>query len=501
VSKTISWTLIFRVKRAQLRVAMYVTIALFVYVFPAAAQDDITTHNAASAYGGGYITGPASNPLSFLNGPAYRTTASAASYDFPDFRPASLLDEKLPRWILFGWEERFRDEGYSNGGFKLGNNDSYMLLRTRFQMTIQPTKGVKIVAQVQDARPFLQKPPYGPPNLNAWDLKLGYAQFGDPETQWYSVRVGRQLINYNNTIIADSEWRNQGRSYDAVVVNLRYSGYRLGLFAASAVVPLAEGFNHHQEGNNIYGAYGAIDHIIPNAVLEPFLLWRVQPSVAIETTAKNKIGKQDEKALGVRFKGQALKSLYYSYETIFEIGNDGPNTIRAWGTSFGVAYRINPVWSKPRLFWQYDYASGDKNPTDGTHGTFDTMYPTAHDRFGITDLFGWQNIVAQRAGLTIEPRHRWTVTGQYLDFWLASATDALYNTSGGAIVRDKTGGSGTHIGQEADVYTWYELNRHVNIGGGFGHFMGGQFLERTTKGPNYNYPYFAINFKDNGQSR
>ena len=157
MSKTILWTLIIRVKRVQLRVAMYVTIALCVYVFPAAAQDDITTHNAASAYGGGYITGPASNPLSFLNGPAYRTTASAASYDFPDFRPASLLDEKLPRWILFGWEERFRDEGYSNGGFKLGNNDSYMLLRTRFQMTIQPAKGVKIVAQVQDARPFFRK--------------------------------------------------------------------------------------------------------------------------------------------------------------------------------------------------------------------------------------------------------------------------------------------------------------------------------------------------------
>jgi hypothetical protein len=153
------------------------------------------------------------------------------------------------------------------------------------------------------------------------------------------------------------------------------------------------------------------------------------------------------------------------------------------------------------VFWQYDYASGDKNTTDGTHGTFDTMYPTAHDRFGITDQFGWQNIIAERVGLTIEPRHRWTVTGQYLDFWLASATDALYNTSGVAIVRDTTGKSGTHIGTEADVYTWYELNRHVNVGVGLGHIFSGEFLEKTTKGPNYNYPYFAVNFKDNGKSR
>ena len=157
------------------------------------------------------------------------------------------------------------------------------------------------------------------------------------------------------------------------------------------------------------------------------------------------------------------------------------------------------LWATPRVFAQYDYASGDKSPTDGRHGTFDTMYPTAHDRFGISDQFGWQNIVAGRAGLTIEPRHRWSVTGQFLDFWLASATDAAYNTSGGAIVRDATGKSGTHLGREVDVYTWYELNRHVNVGVGVGHFMGGEFLERTTTGPNYNYPYFAINFKDNGR--
>jgi len=466
---------------------------------PASAQDDVTTQNAASAYGGGYITGPASNPLSFLNGPAYRTFGSTAPYDFPDFAPASLLNRQLPMWISFGLEERFRYEGYHNGSFKLHNNDSYILLRSRLAMTIRPVAWLKLMTQLQDSRPFMQKPPWGPPNLNASDLKLAYAELGDPEKQW--MRVGRQMINYNNTIIADSEWRNQARSYDAVVTNLHYRQFRLGLFAASAVIPLAEGISHHQEGNNIYGAYGGIDHIIPNSVLEPFVLWRVQPSVAIETTAKIKTGRQDEKAYGVRFKGSVVKSLDYSAEWIGERGTDGPNSINAWGTTVGAGYRVDPLWSKPRLFYQFDYASGDKNPTDGVHGTFDTMYPTAHDRFGITDQFGWQNIIADRAGITIEPRHRWSVTAQWLDFWLAQPKDSLYNTSGGSIVRDTKGLSGTHIGQEADIYTWYELNRHVNVGVGVGHIFGGEFLEKTTKAPNYNYPYFAINFKDNGKSR
>ena len=470
-----------------------------IVVAPVVAQDDVTTHNAASAYGGGFITGPASNPLSFLNGPAYRTFSSTAPYDFPDFRPASELDEHLPSWISFGVEERFRYEGYHDSGFKKNNNDSYLLLRSRYQLNIQPTSWFKLVAQTQDARPFLQKPPYGPPNENRWDLKLAYAEVGDPEKQWYNIRVGRQLINYNNTIIADSQWRNQGRSYDAVVTNLHIDRFRLGIFAASAVTPLASGISHHQEGNNIYGMYGAIEKVAPDSTIEPFVLWRVAPSVAIETTAKIKTGKEDEKAYGFRWKGRAIKNLDYSYELIAERGSDGPNNISAYATTFGAGYRIDRVYWHPRLFAQYDYASGDKNPTDGRHGTFDTMYPTAHDRFGITDQFGWENIIATRAGFTVEPRRRWTFTAQYLDFWLASATDSLYNTSGGSIVRDSTGKSGTHIGEEADAYTWYELNRHVNVGVGVGHIFPGEFLAKTTKGPNYNYPYFAINFKDDGK--
>src|ERR1700723_57813 len=99
-------------------------VSLLSVTAPAFAQDDVTTQHATSAYGGGFITGPASNPLSFLNGPAYRTFGSNAPYDLPDFAPASLLDRELPKWISFGWEERFRYEGYHNGSFKRPNNDS-----------------------------------------------------------------------------------------------------------------------------------------------------------------------------------------------------------------------------------------------------------------------------------------------------------------------------------------------------------------------------------------
>jgi hypothetical protein len=83
------------------RLPLSISAVLFLFALavglPLAAQDDITTQNATSGFNGVFITGPASNPLSFLNGPAGRTTANPAPYDFHDFAPATYLDAKLPK--------------------------------------------------------------------------------------------------------------------------------------------------------------------------------------------------------------------------------------------------------------------------------------------------------------------------------------------------------------------------------------------------------------------
>lgn len=467
---------------------------------PLAAQDDVTTRNAASGYNGGYVTGPASNPLSFLNGSAFRTTSNSAPYDFHDFAPITDLDARLPRWIGFQAEERFRYEGYDNSSLKAGSNDRYLLNRFRFEVDLHTQSWFRVTAQVQDARAGYQKPPLGPPNTNEWDLKLAYAEIGAPDKHWFSLRVGRQLINYNNTIIADSEWRDQGRSYDAAVLNLNAKREHLGVFAASAVVPQLYGVSPHQEGNNIYGAYGRIDDLVaPHSNLEPFFLWRVQPAEVVEAAVAKTTGKEDEKVVGLRLKGQAESAFDYTGEFIHEGGTVGTQGIAAWATQEGAAYRFLHAGTKPRIFAQYDYASGNSNPKlDTKHTTFDTIYPTAHDRLGIVDLFGWQNIESVRAGLTVEPHRRLTVTAQGLNFWAPSELDAIYNTSGSAIVYNKTP-NGHHVGAEVDGYSWYELNSHFNLGGGYGYFGGGQFLTNVTTSHSYNYFYFALNFKDHGK--
>ena len=485
------------------RFPLATSAVLFLYAIaaglPLAAQDDVTTQNGSSGYNGVFITGPASNPLSFLNGAAGRTTGNRAPYDFHDFAPATYLDKELPSWIDVQAEERFRREGYDNNSFKWGADDTYLLNRFRFQVDLHTRSWLRLTAQVQDARAGFQNPPIGPPNTVRWDLKLAYAEVGSPERHWFNLRVGRQLINFNNTIIANSEWRNQARSYDAAVLNLNAKREHLGLFAASAVVPQAFGVSPHQEGNNIYGAYGRIDDLVRHSNLEPFFLWRVQPAEVVEPAVSKTAGKEDEKAFGVRFKAQEHTAFDYSGELILEGGRVGPESIHAWATQAGAAYQFLNVSAKPRVFTQFDYASGNDDPAhNGRHTTFDTIYPTAHDRFGISDLFGWQNIESVRAGATLEPHRRLTLTAQGLDFWAADALDSIYNTSGSSIVFNKTD-HGRHVGAELDGYSWYELNRHFNLGGGVGYFGGGQFLANVTTSHSYTTYYIALNFKDNGK--
>jgi hypothetical protein len=482
--------------------AIFVLLFLFAIAtaLPLAAQDDITTQYGASAYNGAFITGPASNPLSFLNGAAYRTTGKPGPYDFHDFAPFTYVDGKLPKWVDLQAEERFRYEAYDNNSFKAKVDDSYILNRFRFQVDLHTASWLRVTAQVQDARSGYQNAPIGPPNTVRWDLKLAYVEIGAPDKHWASLRVGRQLINFNNTIMANSEWRNQGRSYDAAVLNLNAKREHLGIFAASAVVPQAFGVSPHQEGNNIYGAYGRIDDFAgPHSNLEPFVLWRVQPAEVVEPAAAKTTGHENEKAIGMRLKAQSLKSLDYSGEFIYETGKVGTQNINAFATQAGAAYQFLNLESKPRVFVQYDYASGNGNPAgNANHTTFDTIYPTAHDRFGITDLFGWQNIETVRAGATVEPHRRLTFTVQGLDDWAADALDSIYNTSGSAIVNNKTN-HGTHLGAEIDGYSWYELNKHFNLGGGIGYFGGGQFLTNVESSHSYTTYYFALNFKDNGK--
>ena len=58
-------------------------------------------------------------------------------------------------------------------------------------------------------------------------------------------------------------------------------------------------------------------------------------------------------------------------------------------------------------------------PADGRHGTFDVLYPTAHDKYGMADQVGWKNV--NHVGVILEAsRGRLVLQAKGHDWWLAS---------------------------------------------------------------------------------
>jgi hypothetical protein len=148
----------------------------------------------------------------------------------------------------------------------------------------------------------------------------------------------------------------------------------------------------------------------------------------------------------------------------------------------------------PRIFAEYNQASGDANSTDNRKTTFDQLYPTGHDKYGLTDLVGWQNMKHVRAGLDLAIARGWSATTRYSSYWLADSHDALYNGGGAVLARSTTGTQGTYVGNEIDAIVSGKVRTGLSFSGGIGYFNAGTFLRNTTPGKPYTYPYAMLTY-------
>src|SRR4029079_16879564 len=63
----------------------------------------------------------------------------------------------------------------------------------------------------------------------------------------------------------------------------------------------------------------------------------------------------------------------YEIETTWQIGTRGVTDHFAYLQHLGLGYMFNLPWT-PRVIFQYDYASGDRQPGDSQDGSFDTLF-------------------------------------------------------------------------------------------------------------------------------
>lgn len=409
-------------------------------------------------------------------------------------RVSDQLNDNLPRWVRLNGEYRMRQEAISGNAFRPDAEDAYALSRVRLNLTFAPQSWLRTIFQAQDAQVFGRNPkPDGPPFEDTFDLRQAYVEIGRREGNTFELRVGRQeLVFGEQRLVGHVSWLNTARSFDAVRGAYRHQKFRIDAFAAS-VVNVREGeFNKRTDANNFHGAYGSFTSVVPRATVEPYVFWRLARGMRSEAGTTSKL---DSKTIGFRWVGRLPANLDYGVEMATQTGSLGPDDVQAWGGHWLAGYTFAKPASKPRLFAEYNFATGDANATDQKREGFDQLYPTPHDKTGLADQVGWKNIHHLRGGLELKPTAKLSISTSYHSWWLANIHDGLYSVSGALVARIPDGSAGRHVGQEFDVQGGYPLSPQIQIAPGYSHIFPGTFLNNATPGKAYNLGYLMVTYQ------
>jgi hypothetical protein len=161
-----------------------------------------------------------------------------------------------------------------------------------------------------------------------------------------------------------------------------------------------------------------------------------------------------------------------------------------------VGYTFPVAWS-PRLVLAFDYASGDADSNDGTHGRFDTLFGALVFDYGPTSIhrpFVQSNITGHGLKFEIQPHNQVFIYIHYRVFWLASDTDVW---AGNSNLRDPTGRSGSYLGNQLFVRGKWQALPNVHLESGVAYRIDGDFQKTAPGSPgegNTVYFYIATTF-------
>ncbi len=228
------------------------------------------------------------------------------------------INSKLPSWLRFGGEERVRMEYIVGQGFK-PVGDLYLLNRLRLNLSLRVSPWLRFGFQAEDSRVFGQNAMPAPASQkDAMDLRLGYLEAGKAEGP-VILRAGRQSLDFGDgRLLADPNWSNVGKSFDAARLTLQKSRFKVDLFTAASVKVDPMSFDEPSPGGHFDGAYGSIKNLIPQATVEPYFFWRLEHNYKSEA---GKFGNLDEKTYGVRWAGKLPYGIDYTNELAGEIGS------------------------------------------------------------------------------------------------------------------------------------------------------------------------------------
>ena len=359
--------------------------------------------------------------------------------------------------------------------------------------------------------------------------------------QGLGLKAGRQYIVFGDqSLFGHFDWANTGWSFDGVMLQYAHPimDSHLGFFRTAETdllqgSPLGSGVPNIAGTGQGKNAAGDADLIIlynqikavPWVLIEPFYVYYKNNlgggDISSQGLGTPKHGNQTRHTLGTRI---ALKKDYFdaSSEVVYQFGQMGDTAasasslcgnaggegkclhINAWATRNWIGYTAFNLPGKPRIAFNFDYASGDGRAnctlstsygSCGTANTFENFFPTNHIHMGYMDVMGWKNMMSFSGNFQARLSKDDHIELWYANLHLANARDNWYRASQGVYVFSQPDNTVTHVGDEVDVvWTHFFMNGMVAFQGGYGHLFPGPYISHNLahKAVGQDWAYFQL---------
>lgn len=428
--------------------------------------------------------------------------APAVTSDKGPWRLSEALD--FPDWLRVTGSFRARYETLDHQ-FRAGGDGGDQMLATR--ATIRADwmgPRIALTGEVLDARQALADAgtPINTGHVNTTELLQGHIAYRsgttDTDGGGLEVQFGRFTMDVGSRrLVARNRFRNTMNAFTGL--NGRYrsgDGHTLSAFYTlpinrrpadrESLLDNDARFDKEAFDLQFWGVHGRIDDLVFGGVGEAYLFGLHEHDAANRATRNRSLYTP-----GLRVSRPAARGrIDFDLETAFQFGESRATTAAADTTDLdhrahfhhgSIGYTLDAPWS-PRVLLQYDFASGDRDPGDGSMNRFDTLYGARRFDHGPTGIFGAfarANISSPGYRFLLQPSATMSLMAGHRLYWLASDTDA-WTTSGRG---DPGGGSGRFVGHQFEArWRWSVLPGNVRIEVGGAHLVAGEFIGRTSPG-------------------
>jgi len=409
---------------------------------------------------------------------------------FPVIKWIELDDD----WALStGGQLRWR--GQSEKGRSLmpasPRSNDFSLLRTRLHADLQNANGFRAFVEVLDARIYGEERAPLPIDRNETDLHQAFVEFSEGDT---ALRVGRFEMQYGaQRFISPLDWGNTRRRFEGVLAKQQFDGGSADFFITHPDKVDAQHADHDDDSLWFSGAYLNFPDEVGGT--DAYLLALNETTDKV-TAGSGRTGSMDLYTVGLR-RYEKHGQFDWEGELALQTGQFAGDEISAQSVSASVGWKEPDLPGAPRFGFDFDWASGDDDPTDDKHETFNQLFPLGHAYLGKLDLVARQNIVDFQPNvlLTLDERTKLKLEQHF--FRLEDRHDALYNAGGAPTLVDPTGGAGTKVGREFDIILSHMLESlapHAQILVGYSVFTPDDFVETLGSGRHVDLIYTQLTF-------